>query len=203
MHVSVFIVGITGASGSLYAQKLLTELAKNKHTVYLTITAPGKRVLKQEIGWHISDDIALAEKNLREYVGLTTDDVHLRYFDVNDVGALIASGSVKTDGMIIVPCSMATVSAVAHGTGSDLLERAADVVLKERRKLLIVPRETPLSAIHLENMLRLAQLGVHILPAMPAFYNNPQTIDDIVCNLVGRILDYFDVEHDLYQRWQG
>lgn len=201
--MSTFVIGITGASGSIYAQKLLTELAKNKHTVYLTITAPGKRVLAQEIGWQISDDIATAEKNLREYIGLAADDLLLRYFDVNDVGALIASGSVKTDGMIIVPCSMATISAVAHGTASDLLERAADVVLKERRKLLIVPRETPLSAIHLENMLRLAQLGVQLLPAMPAFYNNPKTIDDIVCNLVGRIFDYFDLPHDLYKRWQG
>lgn len=198
-----FIVGITGASGSVYAQKLLTELAKGHHTIYLTITPPGLRVLAEEIGWHLSSDVQIAEKEIRRYIGLAPDDISLRYFDITDVGALIASGSVPTDGMIVVPCTMATVSAIAHGTASDLLQRAADVIIKERRKLLIVPRETPLSAIHLENMLRLAQLGVYILPAMPAFYNKPKTLEDITAFMVGRILDYFEVSHELYQRWEG
>lgn len=201
--MSKFIVGITGASGSVYAQKLLVELAKGGHTIYLTITNPGKRVLAEEIDWHIPDDAAAAEQKIRTYVGLSETNEQLRYFNIGDVGALIASGSVRIDGMIIVPCTMASLSAVAHGTASDLLERAADVTLKERRKLLIVPRETPFSAIHLENMLRLAQLGVHILPASPGFYNRPQTIDELVNFIVGRILDYFDLPHELYVRWQG
>ena len=201
--MSTIIVGITGASGSVYAQKLLMELSANEHTIYLTVTEPGKRVLQEEINWQIPADAREAEKVIRAYLNLQDDDKRLRYFDINDVGALIASGSVKVDGMIIIPCTMATVSAVAHGTASDLLERAADVILKERRKLLIVPREAPLSAIHLENLLKLARMGVQILPAMPAFYNKPQTIDDLVNFIVGRALDYFEIPHALYRRWEG
>lgn len=197
------IIGITGASGSIYAQKLLIELAKGQHTIYLTITPPGRRVLAEEIGWQLSSDIETAQKEIRQYIGLDRDDTNLRYFDNDDIGALIASGSVPVDGMIVVPCTMATLSAIAHGTSSDLLQRAADVSLKEKRKMLIVPRETPFSAIHLENMLRLAQMGVHILPAMPAFYNKPKTLDDIACHIAGRILDYFEVPHELSKRWEG
>lgn len=201
--MGIYIVGITGASGAIYAKRLLEELIKSGQTVYLTVTDPGQRLLQEELGWRIVANADCAEKDLRSLLGLATDDQQLRYFDVHDVGALIASGSVKIAGMIIVPCTMSTVSAVAHGNAADLLQRAADVTIKERRKLVIVPRETPLSAIHLENMLTLAKLGVQIIPAMPAFYHHPQSISDLVDFLVGRILDYFDLPHDLSQRWQG
>lgn len=198
-----YIVGITGASGSVFGVRLITCLLAKGHQVFITITEAGKRVIAEEIGWHLPEKAEEIEEKLSDILGTKKEDSKLRYFDIKNVGALIASGSVKTDGMIIIPCTMSTVAAVARGASTDLLERAADVTIKEKRPLIIVPRETPLSQIHLQNLLLLAQLGVQIIPPMPAFYNHPQTVDDIVDFLVGRVLDSLGIEHDLVKRWQG
>lgn len=125
----------------------------------------------------------------------------MTYHPLGDIGASIASGSFRCEGMAIVPCSMGSLSAIASGASTNLLTRAADVMLKEGRPLLLVPRETPLSAIHLENMLKLSRLGVRIIPAMPAFYNGPQTLDDVVDFIVGKTMDGMGIEHNLYRRW--
>ncbi len=123
------------------------------------------------------------------------------YHPIGDIGAGTASGSFVTAGMVVVPCSMGTISALAHGSSANLLQRTADVMLKEGRRLILMPRETPLHAIHLDNMLTLARTGARIIPAMPAFYNKPQSIDEMVDFLVGKVLDSMDIEHDLYRRW--
>ncbi len=190
-----WIVGITGASGVVYGVELCRELLRQRISVHLVVTDAGWRVLKDELGWDTSDRTAELRAQLDPAEGLLT--LH----PVRDVGASVASGSFLTAGMVIVPCSMGTLSAVARGASDNLLERAADVVLKEGRPLLLVPRETPLHAIHLENMLILARSGVKIIPAMPGFYHQPRSLEDIVRFLVGKILDMMDVEHDMYTRW--
>ena len=152
-------------------------------------------MLKEELNWDISNRKAAIERAF-------PDDVNrIEYHPIKDIGASIASGSFRVKGMIIMPCSMGTLSAVAHGASDNLMARAADVMLKEGRPLLIVPRETPLHAIHLENMLKLARLGVRIIPAMPGFYYQPKTLDDIINFLVGKVLDSLDIEHQLFARW--
>lgn len=198
-----YIIGITGASGSIYGIRLIEELIQREHEVLLTITDAGRQVIQHEIGWELTGDAAKVKAKLKKYLQEKINTDKLRYFDVNHVGALIASGSFKTNGMIIVPCSMSAVSAIALGASSDLLERAADVILKEKRQLIVVPREAPLSQVHLRNLLTLSQMGVHIMPPVTAFYFKPKTIDDLVNYTVGRILDLLDIEHNLLDRWQG
>lgn len=190
-----WIIGITGASGVVYGVELCRELLRQGIGVHLIVTDAGWRVLKDELGWNASDRVAEATVQLGGGPGKLT--LH----PVRDVGAAVASGSFLTAGMVIVPCSMGTLSAVARGASDNLLERAADVVMKEGRPLLLVPRETPLHAIHLENMLMLARLGVKIIPAMPAFYQQPRTLQDAVSFMVGKVLDMMGVEHDMYTRW--
>lgn len=192
-----WVVGITGASGSIYGIRLAEELLKQEFEVHLVVTEAGWRVLKEEMGWQASKRQAMLEERFGSFVG----DGRLVYHPNSDIGASIASGSFRVTGMVVSPCSMGTLSGIAHGISDDLLTRAADVMLKERRQLLLVPRETPLHAIHLENMLTLARLGVTILPAMPAFYYKPQSMDDMIDFLVGKVLDSMNVEHDLYTRW--
>jgi len=186
---------MTGASGAIYGIRLCRTLLQYGHTLHLVITEAGWRVLKDEMDFRISDRNRFLEEQFEGLPG--TWKVH----SVKDIGASIASGSFRTEGMVIVPCSMGTLSAIAHGASDNLLERAADVVLKEGRRLFVVPRETPLHAVHLENMLTLARLGARIVPAMPAFYNRPKSLDESVDFLVGKILDLMDIEHDLYRRW--
>jgi len=190
------VVAVTGASGAPYAVRLLQALAGARVPVWLIVSDHGLRLLQTETG------IGSLEA-LREQVGAAAWDGAVRTFDDRDRGALPASGSVPTSGMVICPCSMGTIAAVAHGTSRSLVERAADVTLKERRRLIVVPRETPYSRIHLENMLRLTTAGAVVLPASPGFYHRPGTIDDLVRFVVGRILDHLDVDHELVRRWSG
>ncbi|WP_438432349.1 UbiX family flavin prenyltransferase [Gorillibacterium sp. sgz500922] len=190
-----WIVGITGASGSVYGVKLVRALLEKEFEVHLVITDAGWRVLHDELGWSSSKrKEELAER-------FTNGNERLIYHPIQDIGASIASGSFRTEGMVVAPCSMGTLSGIAHGASGNLLERAADVMLKENRRLLLVPRETPLSVIHLENMLRLAQLGVKLIPAMPAFYQQPASLEELTDFMVGRVLDSMNIEHDLYRRW--
>lgn len=190
-----FIVGMTGASGAIYGIRFIQTLLDAGHEVHLVITESGWRVLLEELHWNVTR----REECLNQHFGNRPGD--LKFYPIKDVGAAIASGSFRTDGMIVIPCSMGTLSGLAHGASGNLLERAADVVMKEGRPLLLVPRETPLNAIHLENMLKLSRLGVKILPAMPGFYHQPESIDDLVNFVVGKALDSIGVEQKLFRRW--
>ncbi len=178
------IVAVTGASGTIYAKGLL-EAAKN-HGIetHLVVTDSGKKVAEYELDG-ITQLKELASSN----------------YDWKDLTASIASGSYDVDAMVIVPSSMKTVSAIAHGFADNLVTRAADVQLKEKRPLILVPRETPLHAIHLENMAKLAHMGAIIIPAMPGFYHNPQNIQDLVDFITGKILDQLGKKNNLYKRW--
>jgi 4-hydroxy-3-polyprenylbenzoate decarboxylase len=189
------VVAITGASGAPYAIRLLQSLAAAGQPTWLIVSDHGLRLLETET------NVGSVEA-LRERVGEKQWDGAIRTFNDRDRGALPASGSVRTKGMVICPCSMGTVAAIATGTSRSLIERAADVVLKERRRLVVVPRETPYSDIHLENMLRLTRAGAVVLPASPGFYHRPTRIEELVDFVVGRILDLVDVSHSL-PRWSG
>lgn len=179
------IVAITGGSCALYGVALLKALEQLGVETHLVVSKMGEYVVSHEC------DIDLKElKDMATY-----------YHERDDLAAPIASGSFQWDGMIIMPCSMNTVAAVAHGISTNLVTRAADVTIKEGRKLVIVPRETPLSVIHLENMLKLAKIGVKVMPAAPGFYHQPQTIGDLVNIMVGRVLDQVGIPHNLIGRW--
>ena len=194
-----YIIGITGASGSIYGKRLVEDCLKAGHEVFLTITKSGRIVMKEELNLDLDMVPEMVEARLMEYFKVGSGI--LKYYDIDYICGAIASGSFRTDGMIIAPCSMSTASAVAHGSSRNLLERAADVILKEGKPMIIMPRETPLSVIHLENLLKLARLGVKIIPPMPGFYTHPETIDDLVNNTIGRVLDQLNIEHDLCKRW--
>ena len=197
--MGTFAIGISGASGAIYGLTLLEFLVREKHKIYLTISREGQAILEEEahVVWRGNEKEV--NRSLREHFG----EGEIEFFSPENLHAPISSGSVFTDGMVVVPCSLKTVSAIRNGTSSNLIERAADVTLKEGRPLYIVPRETPLSQIHLENLYQLAQMGVKIIPAMPGFYNRPKTIDDLVKFVVGRILDNMKIKHSLYPRWDS
>lgn len=188
------VMAITGASGAPYAVRLLNVLASARQPVWLIVSSHGWRLLHTESG--ISD-----LESLRAHVGEDAWDASVQVFDDNDRGATPASGSAKVRAMVIVPCSMGTIAAIAAGTSRSLVERAADVALKERRPLLVVPRETPLSRIHLENMLRITDAGAVVLPAAPGFYHQPERVDQLVDFVVQRILDQLHVDVDIAPRW--
>ena len=190
------ILAITGASGAPYAARLLQALVAYAVPTWLIVSSHGWRLLRTESG---IEDLAA----LRAYVGEAGFDAHVTVFDDGDRGAAPASGSARTAGMVICPCSMGTVSAIAHGTSRSLVERAADVVLKERRTLILVPRETPLSLVHLENLTAVTRAGAIVMPAAPGFYHRPTRIDELVDFVVARVLDHLDVEHDVGRRWTG
>jgi 4-hydroxy-3-polyprenylbenzoate decarboxylase len=190
------VVAITGASGAPYAVRLLQSLVAAERPVQLIVSSHGFRLMSTEI------DIGSVER-LRSHVGAPGWDRYVGVFDDSDRGAAPASGSARNAGMVICPCSMGTLSAIAAGSSRSLVERAADVALKERRKLILVPRETPLSEIHLENMLRVTRAGATVLPAAPGFYHRPHGIDDLVDFIVARVLDHLDVPHTLVPRWGG
>ena len=188
------VFAITGASGAPYAVRLLRALVEAKRPVQLIISDHGWRLLETESA--IADVATLQAKT-----GGDAWKELVTVFDDRDRGAAPASGSALTAGMVVCPCSMGTLAAISAGTSRSLIERAADVTLKERRPLVLVPRETPLSAIHLENMLRLARAGAVVMPAAPGFYHRPSTIDDLVDFVVGRVLDHLGVENTVARRW--
>jgi 4-hydroxy-3-polyprenylbenzoate decarboxylase len=179
------IIALTGASGVVYGKRLLEELHKKKVETHLIISKAARKIIKLEL--------ETPEKTLEKIASYV--------YEIDDWSSPIVSGSYKTDAMVIIPCSMKTLSGIATGFAENVILRAADVALKEKRKLIIVPRETPINAIHLRNMLDLAEQGVIILPAMPAFYYKPMCIEDIVDFVVGRVLDVLGIDHSLYQRW--
>ena len=192
-----FVVAVTGASGSIYGLRLVSELLRAGCRVSLLLTAAGRQVLKHEVGLDWSTESQQQRHQVQEYfASIAVDCLH-----IEDFWAGSASGSNPADAMIVMPCSMGTAGRIAAGLSSNLLERAADVMLKERRQLMLVPRETPFNTIHLENLLRLAQAGAVILPAMPGFYHGPDTIADLVDFIVGKVLDQLAVDHDLFERW--
>lgn len=185
--MKIVVVGISGASGIIYGVRLLQALKELGVETHLIVTDSAMKVAKIENAISKEEIIRLADK----------------YYNINDLSAPVASGSFMHEGMVIVPCSMKTLAGLANGYADNLLLRAADVSLKERRKLILVPRETPLNIIHLRNMLTLAEAGAVILPAMPAFYCKPKTIDDIVNHVVGRILDHLGLAHKIGKRWSA
>ena len=189
------IVAITGASGVIYAKRLLEILSQEDFLIHLTISEAGALIIQNEFDIEIN----LADFKSETLLGFHSQNIIYHHF--LDITAAISSGSYRTEGMVIVPCSMGTLGAIAAGISSNLIHRAADVCIKERGKLVLVPRETPLSSIHLENMLKLSQLGVCILPAMPGFYHKPHTIDEQVDFVVCKIIDQFGIDNNLIRRW--
>ena len=192
------VVGITGASGAIYGLRLVEELLRAGRRVTLLLTEAGRQVLAFETGLQLDEKPADCLQQLQRHFQVGDE---LDHFALNDFFAPVASGSSAPEAVVICPCSMGTAGRIAAGLSDNLLERVADVALKERRTLLLVPRETPFNQIHLENLLRLSQAGAQILPAMPGFYQKPQTVADLVDFLVGKILDQLGVEHRLFKRW--
>ncbi len=191
------IVGITGASAGVYGVRLLQVLTKQEDIeIHLTISSSGARALSEEL----QIEVDLDNFKLESLIGISSSRVI--YHHESDIAAPIASGSFRTEGMVVVPCSMGSIASIAGGMSRNLIQRAADVCIKENRKLVVVPRETPLSPIHLENMLKLSRLGVCVLPAMPGFYHYPKDIDDLLNFVVTKILDQFGIDTKLIQRWK-
>jgi len=184
----VIIIGITGASGIIYGIRLLEVLSNMKEIeTHLIISEAAKINIRYETDWKVEDVKALANFS----------------YDITNIGAQLASGSFKRDGMVVVPCTVKTMSALANSYNENLLIRAGDVTLKERRKLILLVRETPLHMGHLRNMERLTEMGAIIMPPVPAFYHKPKTVEDIIDYTIGKVLDIFDIEHNLFQRWAG
>jgi len=196
MHI---VVAITGASGAVYGLRLCQELLAGGHDLDVLISRSGLMVLRTENGLDWGGSESWMGELLCGHFRVPPD--RLRFFAEDNLLAPIASGSSAPDALVVCPCSLGTVARIAAGTSGNLLERCADVMLKERRRLVLVPRETPLSEIHLENMLRLARMGVRMVAAMPAFYHGPQSVGDLVDFVVGKVLDSLELENRLYRRW--
>jgi flavin prenyltransferase len=191
-------VALTGASGSIYGLRLVEQLCLNGVDVIFTASCSGTLVCREETGLDLSGDLAKATERLYAHLEVETG---LEMVHPDDLFCPAASGSAAPDAMVVAPCSMGTLARIACGISGNLIERCADVMLKERRPLLLVPRETPLSEIHLKNMLRLSRAGARIVPAMPAFYHKPDTVLEMVDFVVGKVLDQLGIEHELYRRW--
>ncbi|MFC1932204.1 UbiX family flavin prenyltransferase [Chloroflexota bacterium] len=184
----LLIVGITGASGVIYGIRLLEVLSTNKEVeTHLIISEAGEQNIRYETDWKVEQVKALADF----------------YYDIHGIGAKLASGSFKRDGMIVAPCSMKTLSALANSYADNLITRSADVTLKERKKLVLLVRETPLHLGHLRNMEKLTEMGAIVLPPIPAFYHKPKTIQELIDHTIGKVLDIFDIKHNLLTRWPG
>jgi 4-hydroxy-3-polyprenylbenzoate decarboxylase len=197
-----FTVAITGASGSIYARRTLIHLAASGvvERINLIVSHAGETVARVEL----DSDLSTANSQaVNKWIGLPPESKLVRIHRIDNVAAKPASGSHPQQGMVIVPCSMGTLGAIASGAGTNLIHRAADVCMKEGRRLVLVPRESPFNAIHLENMLRLSRASVHIIPACPGFYHRPQSIEDLVDHLVFRILDHLGVPHSPATQWKG
>ena len=194
------IVAITGASGGLYALRLLRALLAEGHQVSVILSKYGRYILHDETT--LPADGSLWNQ-LASLYGEDMRNGQLVEYKMGDLAAPIASGSVQIDGMAVIPCSMKSLSAISHGTSSTLIERAADVTLKEARPLVLVPRETPLNRIHLRNMLAASEAGAHIVPAMPAFYQKPETFDDLADFIAGRVLNLLGMEQKLFTPWRA
>jgi len=196
-HESV-IVAITGASGAAYALRLIQRLANAGIFQHILLSDAARVVLKQEADLSLPEMASLTPA-LAEYLNVSGD--LMRCYTLDDWFSPAASGSAGIKKMVVIPCSMGTLARIASGASDNLIERAADVMLKERRPLILVPRETPLSSIHLENMLKLSRMGTDIIPAMPGFYHRPETLDDIINFLVDRVLDHLDFANPEAQKW--
>jgi len=192
------VVGITGASGSIYGLRLIEEVLRAQVQVSLLLSDAGRQVLGFETGLELDLDPQVCTKQLRKRFSAGEE---LQVFGIKDFFAPVASGSSAPDAVVVCPCSMGTLGRIAAGLSDNLLERVADVALKEKKQLLLVPRETPFNQLHLENMLRLSQAGAQILPATPGFYHQPETVEDLVDFVVGKVLDQLGIEHQLFQRW--
>ncbi|MCL4546779.1 MAG: UbiX family flavin prenyltransferase [Deltaproteobacteria bacterium] len=216
MKKKSYIVAITGASGSIYGFRLLEELIKHNFYVYLIISKPAFKVIKDEL--HMFSGINLDNENKNGAANINhiynniygeikskfniDDKNNYEYLDEMFIEAKISSGSASgIRGMAVIPCSMGSLSRIANGSSGNLIERASDVMLKERKKLIVSPRETPLNDIHLKNMLSLSRSGAIILPPIPVFYNKPESIDDMVNFITGKIMDSFGIENNIYKRW--
>jgi 4-hydroxy-3-polyprenylbenzoate decarboxylase len=201
MNARSITVAVTGASGALYATRTMAALMARECHLELVISDYGRRLLRDELG-----DTAAVDK-LTDFLvakyGQSVNRGSYTLYSIKDLGAKIASGSQNSEGMVVVPCSMKTLAGIAHGLSRNLVERAADVMLKERRPLIIVPRETPMSLPQLRNMTLCAEAGAMIMPAMPAFYQMPKTLDDLADFMAGKILAALGFSHDLYPSWQG
>lgn len=193
------VIAITGASGSIYGIRLVEELLKSGNSVHLILSKQAVSIIRTETGinWSGKTETETGEK-IQKYFS----SGNINYYREDNLSSPISSGSFITDGMFVVPCSMKTLSGIANGYASNLVERAADVILKENRKLILSPREMPFNAIHLENMLKLARLGVKIAPPVPAFYHKPKKINDIIDFVVGKILDCSGIDNRLFRRWE-
>lgn len=191
-------VALTGASGSIYGIRLMEELLKQGFLLTVTASESGQMVCREETGLDLGGDGPAATARLCAHLGVK---LGVEVVANDNLFACAASGSAAPAAMVVAPCSMGTLARIAGGTSGNLIERAADVMLKEHRPLLLVPRETPLSEIHLENMLKLARAGVRIVPAMPGFYHKPETVDDLVNFIVGKVLDQLGIANELFKRW--
>ena len=181
------IIGITGSTGSILGVRLLEMLNETNVETHLIISKWGHQTLEHETSYSYDEVTSMSDI----------------FYGPGDMGAAVSSGSFQTNGMVVIPCSMASLAAISNGQGTHLIHRAADVIIKEQRKLILVARETPLNQIHLENMLKLARMGVSIAPPMTAFYNHPEKIEDMVDHIVMRVLDQFDITVDTVPRWDG
>ena len=202
--MSRYIVGISGASGAPYVRRVLQVLANSEHQLDLVVTQSGAKVLEVEESVKLTGNVASDLDELSRWIGYDMSNRDgFQWHDSSNVAADIASGSCHVDAMVVAPCSGGTLARIANGMSQSLLERAADVTLKERRRLILMTRETPLSLVHLRNMVAATEAGAIVLPASPGFYHNPQTIDDLIDMIAGRILYHLGLESDLLQVWGG
>lgn len=198
-----YVVGISGGSGAPYTRRVIEGLVEAGHDAKIVVTDAGRRVFEIELGIALTGDPTDDTRILTDNLDLGSGSGSIELFDQRNVAATIASGSYECEGMVVVPCSMGTLARIATGISSNLLERAADAALKERRRLILVPRETPLNLIHLRNMTAVTEAGAIVMPAMPGFYHLPESVNDLVDMIAGRVLDGLGVNSTLLRRWQG
>ena len=194
------IVGITGASGAILGERLIRHLLAGGHEVHAVISQSGAKVFEEELGVKLGSGFAELRASFLKHF---KSHARLKVAAADDFGAKISSGSAKIDAIVIAPCSLSTVAAIAHGVTLNLIHRVAGVSIKEKRPLILVPRESPLSPIHLKNLLTLSEIGVHIVPATTAFYHRPKTVEEMVDFTLGRVLDLLKIDHKLFKRWDG